>query len=72
VRGLKHGGTMQQHLTDGGRAPYGVRGLKLLMLGKFHAGFARRAPYGVRGLKLYRQGVAAFGNKVAPRMGCVD
>ena len=36
-----------------GRAPYGARGLKLLIGGAIGI-FGRRAPYGARGLKSFR------------------
>ena len=54
-----------------GRAPYGARGLKYLLVVPV-AAVERRAPYGARGLKWLYQGVNSLGFAVAPRMGRVD
>ena len=59
-----------EHLANS-RAPYGARGLKLLIGGAIGI-FGRRAPYGARGLKLKLTRAVVLMVDVAPRMGRVD
>ena len=54
------------------RAPYGARGLKLLILRIWPTVAAGRAPYGARGLKYLMLPALLSASLVAPRTGRVD
>ena len=57
--------------VDGGRSPYGERGLKSVSP-ELPERDRRRSPYGERGLKSWEFVVSEIEEIVAPRMGSVD
>ena len=59
------------HLSNKSRAPYGARGLKLVITTTSHLSNSR-AQYGARGLKSAYGETPSAAVNVAPRMGRVD